>query len=363
MTKTKYLWLLISSLILMTVSCKKDDVFIPANIQDSKGFYIINEGVFTQGNGSLSFYDFEQDSVLNNLFENINERPLGDVFQSMTFHNGKGFLVVNNSGKIEVVDSASMKSIQTLDAFISPRQILFHNNKAYVTDLYSDKIYILDANTYAEIGSIAVDGSTEDIVEHQGKIIVAINQSVEYTEESQQGLLIIEPSADTISQYVHLSEGAVNLEVDKVGNIWVHCTGHWSDPDATGKLYKVSGEDYSVLNTFEYGQLTYFGSPLRLNQTKDVLYIALPGDPSSFTEFNIHKMSIYADKLSDEIYFSGKDRYINGYDFDESKNELIILDAVDGGQKGELVRVHASTQEVLGEYPIGYFPTSIVFKY
>ncbi|HZH68680.1 MAG TPA: DUF5074 domain-containing protein [Chitinophagales bacterium] len=363
MRKINVLYLFVVGLFFVTSSCKKDDVFVPEDIQESKGFYIVNEGLFGQGNASLSFYDYDSNTVLNNLFEGINQRPLGDVFQSLTFYKGKGYIVVNNSRKIEVVDSASMKSIETVSDFSSPRKIHFYKDKAYVTDLYSNKIYILDANTLAQRGSIEVDGSTEDIVELNGDILVTVNQSFEYSEDKLQGLLVIDPNADTLKQYVKLSEGAVDIEVDKVGNVWVHCTGHWNDPDATGKLYQISGEDYKVLQIFDYGRLAYFSSPLKVNQTGDVLFIALPGDPSSYTEYNIHKMSIYATSLPTEVYYSGSGRYLYGYNFDEFKKELIVLDALEGGQKGELVRVDAETKAELGTYEVGYFPSSIVFKY
>lgn len=363
MKKINVLYLFVVGLFVLTSSCKKDDVFIPADIKASKGFYIVNEGLFGQGNASLSFYDFDSNAVLNNLFEGINKRPLGDVFQSLTFHKGKGYLVINNSRKIEVVDSASMKSIETVSDFVSPRKILFYKDKAYVTDLYSNKISILDANTLAEKGSIDVDGSTEDIIESNGKILVAVNQSDEYTEDKLQGLLVINPDVDTLEHYVKLSEGAVDIEVDKLGNIWVHCTGHWSDADATGKLYQIDGSDYTILQTFDYGRLAYFSSPLKVNQTGDAIFIALPGDPSSYTEFNIFKMSIYATSLPTEVYFSGANRYLYGYAFDESKKELVVLDALEGGQKGEVVRIDTETKAELGTYEVGYLPSSIVFKY
>ncbi len=363
MKKTNVIWLFFLTAIFTVSSCKKDDTYIPADIEKSKGFYILNEGIFTQGNASLSFFDYDNDTVYNNLFEGINNRVLGDVFQSMTFYNGKGYLVVNNSGKIEVVDSASMKSIRTVENFTSPRKIFFYGDKAYVSDLYSNKIYVLDANTLNEIKSIEIDGSAEDIEEANGKLLIAVNQSFEYTDDNQQGILVINPQADTVENYIKLSEGAIDIEVDKTGNIWVYCTGHWSDPDATGKLHKLNGNDYSVSQTFDFGKLAYFASPLRLNKSKDVLYFALAGDPSSYTDFNIHRMPVHSSSLPTDIFFSGAGRYIYGYHFDETRNELIILDAIDGGQKGELVRINSVTDEVLGTYEVGYFPRGIVFKY
>lgn len=363
MKKINAVWLFIVGCIILVSSCQKDEYFDNIDIKNAKGFYIINEGLFTQGNASLSFYDFEKDAVTNDLFESVNNRPLGDVFQSMKFHQGKGYLVINNSSKIEVVDSASMQSIRTVEGFTSPRYIHFYKNKAYVTDLYSNEIHVLDAATMEKTGAIPVEGSTEDIVEANGKLLVAVNQSSAYTEESLQGLLVIDPEKDEIVKYVKLSEGAVDIEVDVVGNIWVYCTGFWGGDVPPGKLHKLKGSNYGIERTFDFGKLAYFGSPLKFNQAGNVLYFALAGDPANYTEFNIYSMPVNSTELPVNPVFSGKDRYVYGYQLDEVRNELYVLDATEGGQKGELVRVDAKTSEVKGTYEVGYFPSSIVFKY
>ncbi len=362
MKKISTAWLFVLGCMILISSCKKDENFEPINIKDAKGFYIINEGLFTQGNASLSFYDFATQTVKNDLFESVNSRPLGDVFQSIKFYQGKGFLVVNNSGKIEVVDSASMSSIKTLEGFTSPRKIHFYKNKAYVTDLYSNEITILDATTYNRIGAIAVAGSTEDIVEADGKLIVAVNQSMEYTDDSQQGIFVINPEKDSIEEYIKLSEGAVDIEVDVTGNIWVYCTGFWGN-NAPGKLYKINGRTYKVSQTYDFGKLAYFGNPLKFNEAGNILYFALAGDPAKYTEFNIFQMPVNSTALPATPYFSGTDRYVYGYQIDEKRNELYVLDAVEGGQKGELIRIDTKTNEVKGTYELGYFPSDIVFKY
>ena len=52
------------------------------------GFFIINEGAFGNSDTSLSFYSSESGEVTNNIFQLVNNRPLGDQSQSMTIHSG-----------------------------------------------------------------------------------------------------------------------------------------------------------------------------------------------------------------------------------------------------------------------------------
>ena len=79
------------------------------------GVFIIHEGNFQGGNASLSFLNYFTGIMSNGVFSSANnDVPLGDVGQSMEVHNGKGFIVVNNSGKIEVVDLNGLSSAGTI---------------------------------------------------------------------------------------------------------------------------------------------------------------------------------------------------------------------------------------------------------
>lgn len=66
------------------------------------GFFVVNEGNFDWGKATLTFVHqdgINKGKIENNIFKRVNNEPLGNVGQSMTIHNGKGYIVVNNSQK------------------------------------------------------------------------------------------------------------------------------------------------------------------------------------------------------------------------------------------------------------------------
>ena len=76
-----------------------------------QGLFIVNEGMFQYGNATLSYYDPETKTVENEVFHRANAFKLGDVAQSMTLHNGVGWIAVNNSHVVFAVDPDTFREV------------------------------------------------------------------------------------------------------------------------------------------------------------------------------------------------------------------------------------------------------------
>jgi hypothetical protein len=356
MFKIKCLWGVLVVLILVS-ACSKDPkpVLDPRSVS---GLYIVNEGGFLQGNASLSFYDAEQDIMYDDIFTQVNGRPLGDVFQSMTFYKGKAYLIVNNSQKIEVVDSASFSSITTITGLESPRNLFFANDKAYITSFSGITVY--NAETFQKIKEINVGGWPEKLVLHDTTLYAPVQQ-FSYTTGARKGLVSINPRTDEVVDYMELREGAYDIVLDANNWLWVMCAGDFEKP-VNGALYKVDPKTFTMLTEYSFNGLAYFGNALKLSNNGLQLYFAVPNPAGGFTQTDIFKMNIFSNTLPTTPFYSGAGKYIYGFNVDELQEELYILDAVQGGQKGNLIRVNLQNGQEISTYGVGYFPNNVIVR-
>ena len=148
----------------LTLSCTRDPNPVFPDLTDSylsgSGVFILNEGQFRSGNGSLSFFSNDSAKIFNNVFLKINKRLLGDVPYSMSIMGDNAYIVVNNSAKIEITKRNDMESVATISGLSSPRYIsLISSTKAYVTSLDSDSLTIINLENNSISGYINIKGS------------------------------------------------------------------------------------------------------------------------------------------------------------------------------------------------------------
>ena len=104
-------------------SCEKED----STVYYNSGVYISNEGGWGNSDGSLSFYEYSSDKVYNNIFQKKNNRPLGDVVQSVAISSAsEAFIVVNSSNKIEIAYFSYSFLRNVLIAYLQQDQQVLH---------------------------------------------------------------------------------------------------------------------------------------------------------------------------------------------------------------------------------------------
>ena len=168
--------------ILLLSSCTKNyDDYGPqgggggTEIPENSSIIVLNEGNFMFGNGSVSVIDTDVETAVHEVFKNSNGYPIGDVPQSINIIDSLGYILVNNSGKIEVVQMPDFKSVNTITGFTSPRQmeVVSENPKmAWVTDLYANKIWEINLESNQITGSVPSAGWNENIEKWKSTVLV-----------------------------------------------------------------------------------------------------------------------------------------------------------------------------------------------
>ncbi|MCB0515653.1 MAG: YncE family protein [Chitinophagales bacterium] len=328
-------------LVLFQFSCKKEDN--KGNSEPTTASVLVcNEGIFLAGNSSISIYNPNTQEVNNNVFENANERPLGDVCQSAALHEGYWYLVINNSGKIEVIDTATYSSVQTIVGFNSPRNVLFIDETyAYVSDLFANRITVIDYINGTTYHEIPTNGWVENMLLHEGNVWAA--------NAGGNNLYIINPQTNLITDSIVTAFSPVNLQIDANGKLWVLCSGDW-DGDPAPHLQRFSMETRTLEADFDLG--SGFPDDLVMNKEKNHLYW-LNGD--------VYALNIEATALPDTPLISAVGKNLYGLGIQPSTNDIYVADAVDFQQNGS-VYIYDKQGVFQSSFGVGINPGKIYFR-
>jgi hypothetical protein len=113
-----------SVIFFFATSCEKINEEPLVTINNLKGMFVVCEGVCGNANGDISFYDSKTDQTTRNIFYSANGVELGDVVQSFEIVDTLGFIVVNNSRKVTVVNMKDFKTVKTINGFSYPRSVV-----------------------------------------------------------------------------------------------------------------------------------------------------------------------------------------------------------------------------------------------
>jgi hypothetical protein len=196
-------------------------------VPSAKGVYIVNEGNFGRGNASLSYYDLESFRVYNDVFRAVNGKDLGDVAAGMTLRGNEGYVIVNNSQKIEVIDLRSNLNVATIQtgAGSSPRRMAFAGDSlALVTDLYGNAVLKVNLASRAVTGAIPVGANPEGIAVAAGKAYVA-NSGFGFG----NSLTVIGLATMSVLRTVTVADNPNGVQVTPGGMVYVVCAGSYGD--------------------------------------------------------------------------------------------------------------------------------------
>ncbi|UOQ53388.1 YncE family protein [Hymenobacter cellulosivorans] len=276
---------LVGGLALVLASCSDDpeEAGPLYNIsKDGNNVFVLNEGKFQTPNGAVSYFSKGTKTVVDkSIFQTVNQRELGDVVQSMLVVGNQGYIVANNSKKMEVVNLTTFKTIATINNLEQPRYaVAAGTNKAYITEWVKygspGRVSVLDLNTNTVLKTIAVGKQPEQIVAVNGKVYVA--------NSGENNLSVINPATDAVESTITVPDGPSSLVVDKTNAIWVLGAGftvYDSNPpypvlsSTPGSLTKINPTTNTVQSSLAFASNNPGG--LRIDGTGTQLYYRYKG--------------------------------------------------------------------------------------
>jgi len=359
MKRCHHLFLFLLGIMVFATSCEKDPIREDSDNPDplpdsafSNGVFVVNEGNFNWGNATITFINLEDNSVIQDVFKKVNGRSLGEVAEVMKVSGEKAFIVVNNSGRVEVVDVNTMKSVKTISNLPSPRDILFiDSTKAYVSDLYHD-IAVLDLSTLSITGSIPVNCWTEGMIRYNDYVFVSkIGHYLLSSHNRNPKLLVIDTKTNQVIDSITTGKEPISMVMDRFSRIWVLCTGGY-DHFEVPSLLMINPETRMIEKTIVFPNSATTPSRLCMNTRKDSLY---------FLNGGIYRMSIYDVSIPAMPFIAGDHRVLYGLEIDPETGDIFVSDAIDYVQDGFIYRYKRKDGSFVTKYRAGRIPASFCF--
>ena len=238
----------------------------------AKKLFVLNEGGMGSNNATLDFLRVSGGEYITGAFKKMNPEEgagLGDVGNDIAINGNEVWIVVNNSGIVEVISAQDETQIAAI-AVPTPRNIAFDSKYAYVTswagayaaygsDYKVDpensrnpkgQVYRIDLKTKKVDGSVEVGYQPEGIAYADGKLFVAnsggISSQLPPSYAYDNTVSVIDCSKFKVERTAEVAPNLKNVFASTDGRIYVTTLGNYYDVHSglyyldDNKVYKVA---------------------------------------------------------------------------------------------------------------------------
>jgi YVTN family beta-propeller protein len=337
--------LILILILISSISCTKKSDNGTDKFVAGSGVYIVNEGNFMGGNGSLSFYSYDNGLISNDIFEIINGRPLGDVPNSMSISGEKAYIVVNNSGKIEVANKNTMASVATITGLISPRNFaLISSTTAYVSSIYSDSVAVIDLSENTISGYINIRRSSESIIVHGNKAFVS-------NWVGGKEIMVIDILTNKVTDSIQVGIEPESMAIDRNNMLWVLCNGGW-ERNNFAELDQINTATNRVEKRLVFSSKLSSPTCLAVNGAGDALF---------YLDNGVNKVNLAFPILPSSPLIPQTDHIFYKIGIDPVNNYILVTDAADYQQKG-YVLIYMPDGSLFTSDNAGIIPGAMCFK-
>lgn len=312
-------------LTLLISSCSKDSTTEPIQ-PTNKGLFIINEGLYGQNNSEISYFDFQSQNVSLNFYSSVNGKVLGDNANSMFIFDGKGYVAVDGSNKIEVIDLKTGTSLGSLDlgAQGNPREIyVLNNNRGFVTSFSTNNVIEFNPTTLTITRRISVGEYPEGLVYSNNKLFVANSKL-----GKGNTISIIDLTSNQVIKTLEVGLNPRFVSLSNDAKVVVGCSGDFFDINSIGGYYFIDPVSLTKVDSI---LLTYHPQDFSITRERIMFYINDKG---------IGKINLQT-KNVDTVFINGmqvNDIYGIAYSltYDDINEKLYVGNPKDFTQNGEV---------------------------
>jgi streptogramin lyase len=354
--KKSGLWLSLIACLVFVSACKKGDEE-PSKVYQN-GVYIVNEGPFQSGSGTVSYYYPVENILKQDIFGTENGgAALGNVLQSMSLHEGKAYLIANNANKLTVVDAKTFAQNNTLSTELKlPRYFVGIDAKtAYLsqwgTDSATSGVLVYDISTNKIAKTIPTGKGADRLLRNPNTGRIWVLNSGGLGQDST--VTIVDVSKDSVVQKLVVGPAPSGIVVDANGDTWVLCAGYY--PNVAGRLVKIRNNAVEQRFTISYSQTSQIGG-LSIDPTGKTLYYF--ADNKIYTKDLLNFGTTPPSVL---MSLSGV-KYLYGMGVDPKSGYLYVADALDFKSASAIQIIDPSTKTVKANITGGIGTNGFVFN-
>ncbi len=350
MNKKTFLFVITLAL-LAFASCKKDEPVTEPSTFELPGVFVVNEGNFTTGNSSLTWLGFKDNTLITDAFYSVNKVPMGDVANYMTISNGRGYIVVNNSGLVYVIDIKTGEFLGKITGLTSPRELIVVNeDRAWISDLFSKNLAVVDLSTFKVIKNISLNGRTsESMVKIGGRVFVA-NWSKLNQKADNNMVMVVDVASEKVIDSIGVTIEPNSMVVDKNDKLWVMCGGGYAN-EVYPVLYEINPDNLSIEKQLTFPVKTDAPFEMKTNGKGDVIY---------YLNHGVYKMNILDDELPAEAWIESGEKNFYALGVRPDKNDVFVSDALDYVRNGR-VYIYSADGLLTSSFYAGILPGYFAF--
>ncbi|MBN2173001.1 MAG: hypothetical protein JW731_02635 [Bacteroidales bacterium] len=344
-----------SSIIITAVllSCTDDpDIPEPTGTGYHDGVFVINEGNYGSGSGTLTFIKRDGTGLVQKVYQNSNTlMQLGNVVQSMNVIGDSAFIMVNNSNRIVVCHKYSMLEAATIEDVEKPRYMVNLNDGRFAVSCWDNTVKIFETNSLSQTDEIETNTGPEKMLLLDDRLWI-LNQGGLSVDSTITILNIQNGNKQSLQVYPR----PTGSQGDADGNIWVMCSGR--------KDYHPGGFSPSHLIRIHPETLDITADISIQGGENDAFDLEVDSDGN--TLFYLFKGDVYSFEINDSVASSQPfidylgSFYSLGYD--PADNALYASDALDYAQNGVVYKYDATTGQQLFNFKASIIPGEYYFS-